>query len=69
MRRNLRIVALAWIGFSFWGCAALSPAPEPGTGKKSTVTVDNKASDLQGLRPALHTLEDSLVLDVLLGYR
>jgi hypothetical protein len=55
----LRAAAAA---FLLWGCAgtASRPAPQPPA---------PNAVPLEAVRPSLRTLEDSLVLDILLGYR
>ncbi len=50
----------------FWGCASLGPSP---SSSPTSSQVGQQKADLENLRPTLHTLEDSLVLDLMLGYR
>lgn len=57
-----------WIGLT--GCAGTPPSKNPTSGKKTTaVKVDSGARDLEALRGGLKTKEDSLVLDLLQGFR
>ncbi len=68
MRGMLLSLSAALFSLALLGCAGTPPGPAEEV-RKPGVTVDDKAAELQGLFPALHTLQDSLALDLLLAYR
>src|SRR5690606_31420070 len=61
---GLSVLALALLAT---GCAGIAPAPSPSTTPARTTTY--APPELESLRGGLRHVEDSLVLDLLLGYR
>jgi len=62
------LVALLAVTLFLSGCAT-TPPPKKGAKVEKVKTTDDGTRELEGLRPALRTKEDSLVLDLLIGYR